>query len=418
MAGETEDLLSIDGDVAQNEPKDTSIRGSIKAAIEEVKEDSGVQVRDDDRVQEKDKGSAPDKHKKSAPDKHDSDGDKPVQKADKDRRSDNSAKGGKTEEENTEGDKPTKQVSRPAGTDTKPPVGWTKEARSAWDTLSPDIQKSVLKREEEFSSGIKQYADKAKAFDELDQVIGPYKAQIAQFGVTPAQTISKMFEWYNLLGSNDPNLKLHGFKHLAASFGFDLNSLAPSRAEIVDDNNTSQFDPAHLNQIVGNAVRQHIQPIQQHMTTVAQQQEEESRRQAAATLADWAKDKPYYEDVKMQMHQLFVSGIVPEVNGMLDLDKAYDMAIRMNADIFEQFQQNEASKAAQIKAEKEAAEAAERKRVIESKRNLTVGLKPGSPMAVRAPATLMPGKNGSGKPVSARESIMSALREVRENQQL
>src|SRR5690606_41587357 len=68
-----------------------------------------------------------------------------------------------------------------------PPVSWSKEAKESWNTLPPAIQNAVLKREKEFSDGIKQYADDAKKIRELEPYFAPHRQSMAANGVNEVQ---------------------------------------------------------------------------------------------------------------------------------------------------------------------------------------------------------------------------------------
>lgn len=411
MTKETEDFDDKAGNEGVREPTpDTSIRGSIRAAVDEIQGNDNSREPDEKdtrRENAQDKAEKPERAQaKSTENVRD------TGKGERER--DNT---GKFKSQQTDASKSSvepevkdeqKKVSSPPTEQLKPPVGWTKEGKTAWETLPPDVQKSVLKREEEFSNGIKQYADKAKAFEELDQVIAPYKQMISQFGVTPVQTVAKLFEWMHALGQPSQEYKAMAFRMLADQFQFDISNLAP-RAKMTEENDdTLQFDP----RIIDQTLNQRLQPIQQELATFKQMQEEESRRVAAAQLADWSKDKPYYERVKQTMHRLFTSGEVPIVGNNLDLDTAYNKAIRLHDDVWAEIQaeaQQKAAQEAQEKAEREAKEKAER---FARKQNLSVGVRPSAP--TMPSAGIQPRKPANNKEMTVRDSLRASLQEIRE----
>lgn len=410
---------------------DTSIRGAIRAAIDEVQVDgddtSNTQVSRADRSERK--VSEPKDVKSEADDDNSEKGaktEKPRDSAgrfnkaadgkeglDKDIKGDKSVKSEKIEADDKQVSATEKPEVKPA-TELKPPVSWSKEGKAAWNTLPADVQKSVLKREEEFSSGIKMYSDKAKAYDELDQVIAPYKQQIANFGVTPAQTVGKLFEWMNALGHPNQEYKASAFKLLAESFGFDVNKLAPSQDNAEFDGNTQQptFDPSLIRQ----AVQQEIAPIQQTLTQFQRSKEEQDRARAANEISQWAADKPYYEQVRVSMHNLISSGEVPLLpDGNLDLDGAYEKAIWLNPEVRQALQEQAATKAAQEAQEKANREAAQKVAELKRAKSVGVGIKPSAPSmrfntngAVKQPAP--------GAKVSVRDSLKLSMQQLREGE--
>lgn len=412
MDREEQDERELMSETSERESApDTSIRGSIRAAIEEAQE-SDVSDKGSERS-ENNKATKEVEEKSEKPQRaqdKSSENARSASKSENNRERDGSGKFAQEKDKqvvSSDNKDATKQVSS-SSSELKPPVGWTKEGKAAWETLSPDVQKSVLKREEEFSNGIKQYADKAKAYEELDQVIAPYKQMISQYGVTPVQTVAKLFEWMHALGQPNQEYKAAAFKMLAEQFQFDISNLAP-RMRMTEEENTNQFDP----RLIDQTVNQRLQPIAQELATFKQAQEQEQRRAAAAQLADWAKDKPYYEQVKHTMHRLFTSGEVPIEGGTLDLDTAYAKACRLNENVWASIQAEEQQRIqaeAQEKAAREAKEKAER---FARKQNLSVGVRPNAPtMPISGIQQKKPANNG--KPMSVRDSLRASMQEIRE----
>lgn len=386
-------------DASVEEKPDTSIRGSIKAALEETKREA-----------------SDDEEKPSTTRKAKEDVEEPEGKAEK---SSDEKKGQRKVREDTDEDKSdveqkaqteekdSKQASTPAEK-LRPPVGWTKEGKANWDNLPPDVQKSVLKREEEFSNGIKQYADKAKSYDELDQVIAPYKQMIASYGVTPAQTVDRLFKWMNALSHQDVNVKANAFKSLAQSFGFDISSLAPQQSKEGDQENASTFDPSIIDQ--------RLSPVLSEVQQLKKQQEEAQAAAAAQLIANWSKDKPYFNEVRTDMYRLIESGAVPPLpNGDIDLDTAYNKAVRLNENVWDSIQLEEQQKreaAAREQAEKEAKAKAEQ---LRKARNINVAVKSAAPsMRVNTAMTARP--QAPNRKESVRDSLRRTFQEMREGE--
>lgn len=379
------------------EKPDTSIRGSIKAALEETKREASDDESDAPKKAEQDEGDKParkkhtEKQPVSAKGADDSDAEE-KQPDDKQEKSEQ---------------KDSKQASTPAEK-LRPPVGWTKEGKANWDNLPPDVQKSVLKREEEFSNGIKQYADKAKSYDELDQVIAPYKQMIASYGVTPAQTVDRLFKWMNALSHQDVNVKANAFKSLAQSFGFDISSLAPQQSKEGDQENASTFDPSIIDQ--------RLSPVLSEVQQLKKQQEEAQAAAAAQLIANWSKDKPYFNEVRTDMYRLIESGAVPPLpNGDIDLDTAYNKAVRLNENVWDSIQLEEQQKreaAAREQAEKEAKAKAEQ---LRKARNINVAVKSAAPsMRVNTAMTARP--QAPNRKESVRDSLRRTFQEMREGE--
>lgn len=298
----------------------------------------------------------------------------------------------------------------------RPPPGWTKEGKSAWSSLAPDIQKSVIKREEEFSNGIAQYSTKAKAYDELDAVLSKRREEIKRFGVSEAQTIDRLFTWFEALSNPNVEQKLNAFKALADNFGADLSRFAPQQ-QIQQTNIDNQQDQntkviQEFNQALDKrfgAIDTKFQTWEQQLAT---QQQEAARRDAETFINNWSKDKPHFNKVRTEMFGLIQSGAVPlKQDGTLDLDTAYMRAVRANDEVYEIFKEEEAEKERQDALKKQKAE----KDKLEKARRAGSSLKSSAPTG---------GFNGSqikskinGKTPTAGESIRAALAELRDTNQ-
>jgi hypothetical protein len=377
-----------DGGAIGDDDEPKSLREQITSAVEESRDEEDI-GRGDDEPKGKVQG-----------DKDEPKGKKPIL-AKEDKPVDTKRAKGKLSEDTKE-DKPV--TPKEPVEKTAPPPGWGKEGKTVWDSLPADAQKSVLKREKEFSDGIAKYAQKARAYDEFDAVIGPRREAIQRFGVSPAQTVDRLFQWMEAISHPNKQYQQNAFKALAQSFGVDLAQ--PTQSESFDpvtptvDPNTP---PQWFQQFAG-AVQNKFQGIEQQTA---------NQRQAAADniLANWAKDKPHFEQVRGHMGQLITSGIVPlKETGEVDLDSAYERAIRLNDNVSAQIKQEAEAKAkqeAEEKARSSAAAAADR---VARSRRAGAGLKPAAPSINPAQARRL---NGTGdNKESARESIMRSLSEI------
>lgn len=385
----------IDDGSERQEAPDTSVRGSIRTAIEQVSEGEN-DAADPPRRERVERKSTSKGDKESADNVDDSAQRKQQTKPKSDEEI-------LSEEVETSEGKVTKPSSG-----LKPPVGWTKEAKIDWDSLAPDVQKSVLKREEEYSSGIKQYADKAKSYDEFEQAIAPYKQQIAGYGVTPIQTVGRLFQWMDALANPNPQNKAHAFLTLAKSFNFDVEQLFPKR-EITsgEENPQPQFDPS----VIDRAMQERLAPIQSELQQFKTQQQQQQEQAAAAVLNRWAADKPHFEQVRRSMFNLIQSGEVPPKNGELDLDAAYNKAILLNDEVRASIEQEQKEAAEKLAAENAAKAAKEKAAKLANARKVGIGIKPVAPAKLQGSIPL---KNNGKGPTSVRDSLMQTLREARE----
>ena len=262
------------------------------------------------------------------------------------------------------------QASTPAG----PPPGWSAESKALYATLPDPLKADILKREQEVSSGFKKYSDDAKRYQEIEQVLSPARASYQQHGLNDAQAVSRLIEWERAIRANPQA----GLVNLARQYGIDLASLA-------------QTPPGQSN---GQDVAQYIQPIVQQVSSVQAELSRMQSERAASEIAQFSKEKPYFERVKVEMGKLMAAGAAP------DLDSAYQRAIWADPEIRAEMMQKEIS-------DKLASHQQEAQQKSQQARKAAV-----SP-STRAPVA--PVLNGKEKPKGVRGSILSSIEQLRED---
>lgn len=308
-----------------------------------------------------------------------------------------------------------------------PPGFWKTKGKITWDKLSSEDKQIIAAREKEVSDGFAQYSPKLKAYDELERVIAPRRQYIQAFGVNEAQTIDRLFQWMENISHPDPVHKLNSFKELARSFGVNVNQLV-SRPKATNDTTPEIEQPEQPNndeppewfsQFTSN-VNSEIGGLKQVIAT-------QKQATAQAFVDTWATAKdtngnvlrPHFDKVRGLMAQLSTphpqtgEAIVPLKDGRIDLDGAYDQAIKLHPEIAAQIQQEateKASKEVQDKARKDAKDRADR---LAKAKKAGAGLKPAAP-AMGASVNRPNNLNGRGKTVSARDSIRAALEELKQ----
>lgn len=274
-----------------------------------------------------------------------------------------------------------------------PPPGFSAETKAFLATLPADhpIKKDLEKREGEVSNGIKQYSDKAKQYDAIDQVIAPVRSTFQQAGITnDADAIKALLGWE--AGFRNPATRAQSFRSLAQQYGFDLSTLVPSSPS--GSPSAAQDIPDQLRPVIDQ-----FGQVSQQVQQVASRVESWEQQQAAREINAFASKHPHFEAVRGQMGQLMNAGMVQPG----DLEGAYQMAIKINPEISariaeeERAKTEEAAKAAAAEKARKAAAAA-------------VSPPTRSPVGPSGPAPT--GKNSGG----VRDSILSSIKALREEQ--
>lgn len=294
------------------------------------------------------------------------------------------------------------------------PESWTKEERNEWATLSPAAKKAVLRREADAKKGVEELKSRYSKYDELDAVIAPHRPMIAQTGNTDVGVVKALFDW-NLALAN-PKTKLSAFKELAKNFSVDLTSIAP---------NAGQQPTPQAQDAPNNELATYIEPLQAKVdaqaTELARLQAEHKNRSDAAAnqaLADFAKDRPYFERVRGDMKRLLDMDMAAAQRGLpaeympggtIDLVKLYETACYMKSDVRAELEAERADKTAKDLAAKQQTEAARKALEVKRAKDAAVSVRSGSP---GSPAN---GSQNPGKPRSegVRDSIRRSLEEVK-----
>lgn len=246
-----------------------------------------------------------------------------------------------------------------------PPPGWSVPAKAAWDKIPAEVRDAIAKREQEVSSGFKQYEglrpfaeraarggqslanvvqayvatedtlrrDPAKGFASLAERLGMTQHEYAQFSLQQAQRYGAAPQ-QNDAPVQDMN---------AAPQGFDPNALAP-----------------HIQRVVQDALRPFEQTLNQ---TVAVNRDAQNR--AIETALERFRSDPahrYFANVEDSIAQLFESGIVQRTGDHLaDLAKAYEVACWQNPEIRAALINEQTAKAEESRKQREREIAAKAK---------------------------------------------------------
>lgn len=209
----------------------------------------------------------------------------------------------------------------------KPPSSWKKDYWQQWDRLGTDpelskLQDYIEQREQDFAKGVSTYKSQWEQAQPLYEVVQPFSQDFQRFGVQPAQLVGNLLNAHRALALGSPEQRLQTFAKLASDYGVPLQALQGG-----------QIDPqqAHVIQTVSELQRRidQYEQTRQHEQQTALQQQIESFKENA----------PHFEAVKQTMAGLLQSGVAS------DLKTAYDKALRLHDDLWQQEQARQAEEA-------------------------------------------------------------------------
>lgn len=248
------------------------------------------------------------------------------------------------------------------------PSSWKKDYEEDWGKLDPRIQDYIQQREADYAKGVSTYKNQWDTAAPILEAIRPFESTLRQNNLNPAQWIQTLGNAHQTLVYGSPEQKVAMFQQLANDYGVNLGSITGQ----------TEYDP-HFSQLT-----QELNQLRSQWSQFQQQQEALEQTQLVSEIDSFKADKPYFEEVREAMAGLLQSGMAN------DLQDAYDKAIRLNDDVFQKIQAEQAQKS----------EAAQREKVAAAKAKV---LSPKS--ATPTASTTSGGKSAS----TARDAIMQAF---------
>lgn len=393
----------------QERAEPESVRDSIRAAIEEHQDDSS-----ENRTEKETKVE-----KETQENKQDTKSDESTVSDDK-RQSKQSGDSSSRLPDDT--GEISKEVEAKPDKEAKAPSILPKEIQDNWNNIPEPARAHFTKVQKELADTKADLGRRTAHYKDLDEAIAPYADSIKQMGVTPAQTISRLFQWMNELSG--PN-KLDVIHQLARNFGMDLEGFyadvysqgGQQQQQLQQTQQTQQGQQQQDQQYYTDPrLAEAVYGLNEELNQLKRNQDVQRQNSAAATVNTWAglqadgsySKKPHFAQVRQLMFSLLSSGAVPLVNGNLDLDAAYEQACYSHPEIRQELlAQQEQEKQASLKAAAEKKAAEDRAKVAKAN-SLNASLRPSSP-----PNGVI-GNNASkvNKGNSVRDSIINAMREV------
>ena len=244
----------------------------------------------------------------------------------------------------------------------KPPSSWKKDYWQHWERLGTDpelarLQDYIEERESQAANGVHQYKSQLDQYKPVIDVVQKFLPELQQHGLQPGPWIENLGTAHRMLALGTPEQKLQMFAKLAADYGVPLQALSGQQVD-------PQFGHVLTKaQLAEQQAARALQAVQEFQNSQLQQQ-----------INAFKEGKPHFEAVQNTMSQLLASGVADS------LDSAYQKAIRLHDDVWQQIQaENTAKEAAQRAAEvaKKKAAAASPKSVSPTGEMTTGGGKKG-----------------------------------------
>ena len=244
----------------------------------------------------------------------------------------------------------------------RPPASWKKDYHEVWQKADPKMQEYAWQREEQMRAGVEPLLSKAQFADAMQEAISPYMQTIQGLGLSPDKAVAALMDADHKLRNSDPQTKLVYFQQLAQSYGINLGALQGQQGQMPQQT----VDPTVY------ALQNELNKVRGEVMGWKQQQEMMENQTLLNEINQFSLKAEHFEDVRPAMIQLLQSGMAQT------LDEAYDKAIRLDPNLFEQV-----TKAQQ--AEAAAKQAKEQNRAAKAARAAAVSVRSATPGVNTAP---------------------------------
>lgn len=209
----------------------------------------------------------------------------------------------------------------------KPPSSWKKDYWQHWEKIGTNpelapLQDYLEQREAEYSKGVSTYKSQWDQVAPVHEAMQQFMPELQRHNISPAQWITNLGSAHRALALGNPEQKLQMFAKLAVDYGIPLQALLQG----------GRVDPQNVQ------LMQTVSQLSQKMNSWESQQKQTEDAALQQHVREFAKDKPHFEALRPTMARLLESGVVT------DLKSAYEKAIRLDDDIWQQEQASQADR--------------------------------------------------------------------------
>lgn len=225
----------------------------------------------------------------------------------------------------------------PAPAEVKRPSSWKKEMWEKYDSMAPEVRDYILQREGEMAQGVHQFRTQAEEAKALKEAISPFVPDLQRHGIEPTQWIRNLGAAHQTLALGSPEQKAQAFAKLAQEYGVPLEYLTQGAQP-------AQVDPQK------QWLTQQVQSLSQGWNHFQQTQAQQQQQAMQGEIERFATDPqhPHFHAVKDAMSGILQAGLAQDLQG------AYDKAIRMNDELWQQQQAAHVAAQGQEKARQQA----------------------------------------------------------------
>lgn len=209
------------------------------------------------------------------------------------------------------------------------PTSWKKDYWEHFDKLDPALQKYITQRESEYTSGVSAYKSESEKAKPFYEGVAPYVQEFEKAGVPIEQAAVTLVRGHMALVSAPMPQRVEMFRTLMRDYGIDPNSLLQAQGQ--QQATQQPYDPRF--DVLSQRLQQ--QEARWESYTIAQKKAQQAviDQEIEQFRADGTH--PHFDVVNSTMAEILQLGQAST------LQQAYDKAVRLHDDIFEQEQQKQ-----------------------------------------------------------------------------
>lgn len=198
----------------------------------------------------------------------------------------------------------------------RPPRSWKKDNYDIWHAADPRLKEIYHAREDEMQAGVETARVKAVAYDHIARAMEPYMSTVRGLGLEPAAAIKGLMEADHILRTSEPGKKRAYLLQLADHYGISLGDVSGHTP-------TEGAMNPHL-----YALQNEINSVRGEVAGWKEAQETAINESLLQDIANFAKGKEHFEEVRPVMSKLLQAGLASS------LQDAYTQALRLNEELF------------------------------------------------------------------------------------
>lgn len=197
--------------------------------------------------------------------------------------------------------------------------------RERWNSLPPEVQQEVLRREREISTGLQGAAEARRFHEQFNQALTPYKAFIDMEGGDPLKAFGDYLKTAAILRSGSPQDKAMAFAQATRQYGIDVNLLDQALTAVLQGRPNQPGQPAYRDPRLDDVIQRLDRQEQASQAAV--------NAQASQELQAFRDDpvNEFFADVAQDVADMLE--VAANAGRVLSLKDAYDKACMLHPDV-------------------------------------------------------------------------------------